>query len=418
MRLQRSSLARRRSKRLAPTLIFMLLLVASAHAQNPPATTPSSELRQAHQLILDALNEKDARGNRLALDNPRVPSLVREGWRLAGLWAAAYLNAHPDPSGPDLPQIFSGFAPERSEPKSPEDDSFENVDYAFAGSATRITDSVFVIQATYGAADFPTGTFLVVARGENGHFNALWNIKDVAEKHYSQRDEIGRWMFLTRRSYYSGPLTVDEIRSLPPSSNGHSRFLVKAVSGADGGTILYQLSLWEWTGADALPLLIDSYESVGAGDLHFNGNLIRVETKEFLNALFSCGSCEEPKGFWEIRITPGDVRNLGHHFRKPEYRWADNLLAKVENHESIVAIARPRVAADIRTFIAQNQSSDTPQAGVEGSRFSWGMLAGCRVIRRGDHGSFSISTDDATLTFAYVLRHRQPFFTSVQIAST
>jgi hypothetical protein len=42
-----------------------------------------------------------------------------------------------------------------------------------------------------------TGTFMVVARGRGGQLHALWNVKDLAEKLYAQRDEIGRWMHLS-----------------------------------------------------------------------------------------------------------------------------------------------------------------------------------------------------------------------------
>src|SRR5208282_663772 len=104
--------------------------------------------------------------------------------------------------------------------------------------------------------DFATGDFLVVARGKDGSFQPLWNIKDVAKQHYPQRDEIGRWAYHTRRAYYNGPLDVKRIIPVAPARSGHPRFIVDAVQNADGGTALGQLGVWQWTGTEAVPLLI------------------------------------------------------------------------------------------------------------------------------------------------------------------
>jgi hypothetical protein len=104
-----------------------------------------------------------------------------------------------------LERIFEDFAPRPRGVKSQYGDFLEYSESSVAGSAVRIAPSVYVVEASYGV-DFRTGTFMVVARNQLGHFEALWNIKDLAEKHYAQQDEIGRWMHLVRRAYDNGPL--------------------------------------------------------------------------------------------------------------------------------------------------------------------------------------------------------------------
>ncbi len=405
------------AKHATPLTIAIICIALAAPIAFSQAHTPASQatIRASHQKVLDALNVKDEKGELMNLADPRIPSLVRQGWHLAGSWASLYLDSHASPSESDLDSIFDGFAPEPHQEKSRYGNFIVYTEYGFQGIAMRLSNSLFVVEVKYYSGDFPTGTFMVVAKNHEGEFQELWNIKDLAEKHYAQSDEIGRWMHLTRRAYYSGPLAVDEIQPMSPAENGHSRFLVLASQGADGGTMLHQLSIWEWTGSDAVPLLVDTYKmSLDYGRFSFDGSLLHTDTKEKLKSLYSCGGCSEPKGFWEVRITSKGVENLGHHLLNPEYAWTDELLTKIQNQESTTQLAALKVERAIREYIAVSQVELNKLAKKdEKLTFSWGMLSGLEVIQRGQSGIFSISTDEATFTFSYVLRHGKPFFTKV-----
>jgi hypothetical protein len=263
-------------------VVIQLPFAGRAAAAQTVATPSLTDLRAEHQQVLDGLNVKNADGKVMELDDESVPALVRKGWQLAGTWAAAYIEAHLTASARELERIFADFAPKPRGVKSQYGDFLEYSEYSLAGSAVRIGPSVYVIEASYGV-DFRTSTFMVVARGQDGHFGALWNIKDLAEMHYPQQDEIGRWMHLVRRAYYNGPLNVARIVPLPRAANGHVRFLVDAYQAADGGTALAQLSIWEWDGAAANPLLVESYEYARNFDrFQFDGRTIRISTKEQL----------------------------------------------------------------------------------------------------------------------------------------
>jgi hypothetical protein len=156
---------------------------ANAEIPQQSVTTPAlDQLRAEHQHVLDGLNAKNSGGRIPDLDDPRVPELLKMGWDLAGAWAAAFLENHPTPSKQELQHLFDGFAPEPRGAQSEDGDFLEYPDYNFTGSAVRIGDAIYVVEASY-FSNSSTGTFMVVACDHDGHFQALWNIKDLAEKH-------------------------------------------------------------------------------------------------------------------------------------------------------------------------------------------------------------------------------------------
>jgi hypothetical protein len=373
-------------------------------------------LRAEHQHILDELNTAGAKHGPLELDDEQVPALLNEGWRLAGEWAAAYLNQRPTPSASELKSIFEGFAPEPKGVKSQYGDFLEYHTYSFQGSAVRIAPAVYAVQAEYWM-DNATGTFLIVARGKDGHFQPLWNIKDMAEKHYTQRDEIGRWAHLTRRAYYNGPLNVDRIIPLSRAANGDARLLVDAYQSADGGTTLAQLSIWEWAGSEALPLLIKTYEYVYDNRaFHFDGSTLRISTKETLKTFSACGQCPEPRGIWTLRIRPSGVEDLGRRFLHPELKWADELLSKVGEGADATSLADPQVISTLQATAQQLQVGSRGQnASKDKGQLDWGMLDKFLIIQPGPSGTFELSLDEASFRFTYVLRSGKPYFTGVRI---
>jgi hypothetical protein len=386
-------------------------------APRQSVTAPAlDKLRAAHQRVLDDLNAKNTGGIPLELDDPQVPELLKQGWGAAGAWAAAYLEAHPAPSTRELARIFEGFAPAPRGVKSKYGDFLEYPGYRFTGAAVRIGASLYVVQASY-FMDTSTGTFMVVARNRDGRFQTLWTIKDVAEQHFAQKDEIGRWVHLVSRAYYNGPLNVRTVLSLSPATDGHARFLVDAYQSADGGTALAQLSIWEWDGAEAKPLMVELYQyAVGFGGFRFDGRTLQISTKEALGTLFSCGTCPEPRGVWTIRITSAGVRDLGRRFLTPELQWADELLTKIAKGEDTTTLAEVEVVEAVKALIRETQAEDK-DLGLDPSEFSWGMLGQYRVLHRGQRGDFDLALDEGQLRFSYVLRHGRHYLTRVRISS-
>ena len=388
---------------------FCVLPPGFANPSETGTTSSFDQLRAEHQQVLDDLN---GQGHPLDLGDPRVAKILKRGWALAGEWAAAYFEAHPSPS--DLERVFDGFAPQPHGVKSKYGDFLEYHDYSFEGSATRLGPATYIVRGRYWM-DSATDGFFVVARGADSHFHALWSIKDLAEKHYAQRDEIGRWVFWVRRAYYNGPLAIAKILPLPPAANGYPRFLVDAFQSAEGGTALAQLSIWEWDGVQATPLLVDGYQYArGYADLQFHNPLLRIATKEETGTLFACGMCPEPKGLWTIRISPEGVQDLGHRFVDPEIQWADELLTRMAKGKNTDDLATGDVVTAINGQI-KKEKADFVAAGLSPNDFSWGLLDGYNIIKRGQEGVFEVDTDQGNLRFSYVMRNDKPYFTNLEI---
>jgi len=393
------------SQRLRHAIFFLAFLPFCAQA-SPGSKTLSeltaAQLSDGQSAVLDELNPKSPQGKPTPLDwgDPRVKILFNRGWALAGEWAARFFDAHPQPSDLELEHVFDSFGLAPHGVKSQYGDFTEYNHYCFSGRATKVGDGVYVVESSY-FRDSESGTFIVVARNRDGHFHAVWNIKDLAQKHYATRDEIGRWYYLVRRSYYDGPLNVDSIKPLPLTANGKVRFLVDAYQSADGGTTMAELSIWEWNGVQVKALLIEPYQHVADSfDIRIHDSIIQVATKEHTDAIFTCGQCEEPKGIWRIRVSQDGVRDLGHSFLTPEIHWADQLLSTIAAGRDASSQATPAVISTLK----KNQAG-------------WGMLDSVRVIRRGERVMFEVKTDEGTLRLSYIRYNTGPYFTSARFDS-
>ena len=347
------------------------------------------------------MNVPGDHGKPLQLSDARMPSLLTEGWKLAGEWAAAWLDLHPAPSSKDLESLFVDFTPPPSYPEVFDPNQPEV--YAMEGSGTRIATDVYVVRAVYeNYTAVATSAFFVVARDADGHFRPMWSIKPLAERHYQSRDEIGLWAFVGSCAYYCGPLVVHEILPLPPAEKGQPRFAIDSFQATNGNTLMKQLSVWQWSGAEAENLLIQSYQLYidEDRDIQLVGNLLSVPTKETTSSFSSFGCCAEPRGIWIIRISPGKVEDLGHRFLQPQIGWADRLLAASRaNSPTAASLAAPTVLAYLRH-----------------TEFDANMIDQCNVLSNGKRGAFEISFGEGTkLWFAYRLRNGQPYFTGIRV---
>jgi hypothetical protein len=376
-------------------------LSAPAQPAAPYVTPQMVELIHAHRSVLERMNAPAKDGKPSLLDDARMAPLLTEGWQLAGEWAAAWLDRHPEPSAKDLDNLFVDFTPppphrEVYDPKQPEL-------YAMEGSATRIATDVYVVRAVYETyTTAATATFIVVARGVDGHFRPKWSVKPLAEQHYRSKDEIGHWAFLRSCFYYCGPLVVDEVLPLPPSEEGQPRFAIDAFQSTNGNTMMKQLSVWQWNGAEAKNLLIRPYAIYidDGRDIQIIGNLLSIPTKETTRSFSSFGCCAEPRGIWTIRIAPDKVQDLRHRFLQPQIEWADRLIATSRAKSPAAAdLAAPSVLAILR------------HAEIDAN-----IVDQCHVLSHGRKGAFELSFGEGTkVWFAYRLRNGQPYFTDMRV---
>jgi hypothetical protein len=124
-----------------------------------------------------------------ASGTPGFGLALDRAWVAVANWAAAFLDEHPDATAEQLAKAVDGLDPVRRFAKT---DKRSFSDYQLSASAVRLTgpaETTFAVAANYTWS----GTFFVIARANNGHFRAVWNIKDIAHRHYLSRDEIGYW---------------------------------------------------------------------------------------------------------------------------------------------------------------------------------------------------------------------------------
>lgn len=384
---------------LLPSFIKVHAATLSATSSNTPQMT---ELIDAHRKVLDRMNTRGEGGRLRSFEDADMRRLLTEGWDLAGKWACAWLDLHPDAPAKDLDGLFVEFAPRPHDPDV-YDPKLPDL-YAMAGSATQITTDVYVVTARYAESQSATATstFFVVARNANGRFLPKWSIKPLAERHYRLRDEIGLWAFEGECAYYCGPLVAQRVLLLPSSENGQPRFAIDAFQATNGGTLMKQLSVWRWNGTEAENLHIRSYSQYVDEDREIQvlGNLLTVPTKETTSSFSSFGCCAEPRGVWIFRINPDNVQDLGHHFLQPQIQWADRLLA----------------ASRAKSPTAAGLASPSVLAYLKHAQFDANMVDRCEVLSSGKKGAFEISfSEGARLRLAYRLRNGQPYFTDIHI---
>jgi hypothetical protein len=263
------------------------------------------------------------------------------------------------------------------------------------------------------------GTFFIVSRG-SGEYHSVWNVKDFAATHDGRvgqalppanDDGLSHW------SAHGTDSLFGTVGALFRNENGNSRFYVNATYQGEGITVGKQLSIWEWNGAAANPVLMGDYTySLGSAEgVNFDGKLLRAHTKEDdFKTFFSCGGCQEPPGEWTIRITPRGVEDLGHRRLTPELDLIDNLYYRIQRRMPVSNMA----AADVIKELTHAIDDIWNDASVTNDYEPLGMLMDWKVERQDQHMRICISTDDpGRYLFKLVQRNRIWFFTEAQDVS-
>jgi hypothetical protein len=240
------------------------------------AAGQADEIKEAFRKNAEALR---AHSDGFGLDSdPNSPALQDREWSLMADWVAAYLNTHPAAAAKEV------------------EAAIPQLDASLRGSAIELSPHTFVVAANR----VEIGTFFIISR-ESGAYRPTWNVKDFAATHDARDGDLSHWSARGK-----GPL-YGTVGSLFVADNDSSRFYVNAkYAQAMGATVQGQLSVWEWNGVVAAPVLVGNYiyELSSGGDPTFDGKLLRVHTKEEFKTFSSCGGCQEPPGEWTIRITP------------------------------------------------------------------------------------------------------------------
>jgi hypothetical protein len=410
------------------------------HAQSP--AQEMEQLRSRHEALLKSMNEPDAKHKVADLDDASMEPLLDEGWQLAGVWAADWLEQHPGATSKARRSLFQQLSP------SPDDsgvyDPNKPDSYALGGFATPIGNGVYVVAAAYyhPQSACGVGTFLVVSHDAKGHLQPQWSVKPIARQHFEARDEIGHWAYLGCGGYYNGPLIAGQVITLPAARNGELRFAVDATEATNGSTLLHHLSVWQWKGREAVNLLAGAYQDYiddKRASVLQDGMLI-LPTTEVTSSFASFGAAQEPRGEWRIRLTPDAVRDLGHRYLNPQVAWLDALLSAVAAGRDAKGLASPAAIAQVTAewkedFQAEDaqvrselkeQPSDASESkpadaqpadsrtAADSERDPSFFLGFLYRFRATGPGSFAVDCDEARIRVTYRMRVGKPYITSVR----
>lgn len=292
---------------------------------------------------------------------------MRRLWALVGEWLASYLDAHPAASAADLAGSLKELHAGPS--GAPGEDAPD-----LAGEALELRPGDFLMTVRL----FETGTFFIVGRSGDGAARVKWTIDRFAASP-SAKKELRCW----RVEASCGPL-YGSAKALPPTAAGDARFYVDANHAGNGMTVGAQTSLWAWNGRDARLLAVDGHLAMLDDDrqIEFDGQNLLVPTKEVPRTFFSCGACPDPAGTWTLRLTPNGAEDLGHRWRNPELRWADELFDALQKGRDTSHLAASEVAQKL-----------TPRLGdVNSMLFEW-------TVTGGTPKTLSMAFDDVKVTF-------------------
>lgn len=301
--------------------IAFLFCICVWQASQPTHLIPLREraalIRTEYKMIRDAYNSHGGgwsieKGDIYAQLADRLISLIEE-------WIVVCFEMHPMLTVEDF------------------ENALHELDADLGGSMAELNHHTFAIAPVI----YPAGTFFVISK-VGDEFKIVWSIKDAAKTY--TKSGISDWS--QERLSEKGNFPVyGDVFKLPKCGNGNPRFYINATYAGQGMTALGQLSVWEWNGTEAVPLFVRYFMYVieESGDVDFDGELIRIRTKEEMRTFHSFGPDPNPVGVLTIRITPDGVEDLGKYFEEPDFQVIDDLIYRIGNGKDVSDIATPDV---------------------------------------------------------------------------
>jgi hypothetical protein len=376
------------ARRGAAWLLASALLSSSLAADEKPRT----ELAQ--------MKEQIVRCDDLSLHPPEdgetCDRALDRFWELMRQAAVDFLSAHPQTS---VREIVADLGTRLEQDGLPP-------------SAVRLGGDAVAVSIPWGFY----GDAFIVSRASGEPFAVTWDLRALAEKGPPD-GELAAWSY-AEPGIHSGPLG-GRVLALPPTRAGHPRFLIDAFQHAQMGLeVPGQISVWEWSGREATPELIKTFVTTGGSRARLRGDRVLIFTKEMLETLYTCGSCDDPQGIWTLRITPDGVTDLGHALDQPLLKFVDDLLERVVRSQDTSAVASPRARAKLEEVIAGLREEYVKMAnGLEVPRVEelrLGMIMNWKVSVHGKQRRIDLETDRIHVIFTLAQRAGKPYVVAVK----
>jgi hypothetical protein len=349
-----------------PALAMAMALLSLAAGSPPDLSSERAALRsEVEKVRAEMASYEDGPVDRY--ERPQYRQGRERLWTLVERWTLGYLDAHPDADAGAITADLATLAGKQE---------------WFTPSAVRLAGkrsgnhSAVVVSLEAG---FSGGTFFIVAPTPARRFAVAWSIRPVAEMNYAFGNELGAWAFLVP-AVHDGPLG-GRVLPLPPTRTGRPRFLIDAITHAGMGMeVPAQLSVWEWTGNQAVQELIKSYRTTY--DVH---SIKRA----------------------------GDL-----------LKAADDLLSRVARGEDASALAAPGVIGELDELVRSlredlqererdrdpRETAKEPPDPYDGLR---SMLGSWRISPAGSRRALDLDTDDWHLVLTFEKRAGTDYATAV-----
>jgi hypothetical protein len=260
-------------------------------------------------------------------------------------------------------------------------------------AAVPLGGSAFLVAA--GKSGF--GTIFAI-RSERGRYRTLWSASGAArggeEFESLQSWASGASIGLCPAHPHCPPLSADRIGTLPAGSNGRPRFYVQATYRSEiGFTVGGQLSIWEWNGSAARPLLVRNFGYMlaqSAPVLTVNGATLTLGIKGEFTHFYACGQCEGRQMAWRFRARRRGIVDLGQQSLVPEVDLVDRVVDRLLHGENVSSLSDRAPAEFLRREIAMNQ--EPPAAAGFGGRDYLEMVMAWRVAIAGARHELCLST--------------------------
>jgi hypothetical protein len=157
-------------------------------------------------------------------------------------------------------------------------------------------------------------------------------------------------------------LAADSIGVLPSGANGAVRFYVQGTYFREmGATAGGQLSVWEWDGQAARPLLVNDFfymiDDENVPVLTVDGPVLTLRIKGNFRHFFACGGCEGRQMLWRFQVGPNGIRELGGESLVPEIDLIDEVVDRLLRGADVAALSDAAPAEYLRRQIRQGPIS-------------------------------------------------------------
>ncbi len=336
-----------RRMRCGPYVVLALVLFAAC-ASSARAANPRE--RFADVVAELARDGKDG----AAPGTGRFEVLADEVWKLAGGQVVALLTRRADAKASDIVAAVTALAGKGGEPPAALD--------ATAAPLSGGPGPAWAVAVNW----YDSGNVLVVARGDRG-WEVLWTVRAFARRDGPYAKDLERWAHYAGGGWHDGPFE-GVVMALPGASSGRARFALDAVTQpAMGLSCPAQLSVWEWDGERAAPVLLGWYQALGEGTARLERNTLVVKAIDELKSTFPCGSCENvPYATWRVVVGPDGVSDRGRVPHTPGLALVDEVVDGVCRGRDVSALAAPEALRALAAWRAE--------AGGDDPAFCMGML--------------------------------------------